>query len=116
MADVSNGGRIVPIVTPTPTVEVQEQETPPSESPQPQEEEQELKKLGKRQQPRRKTRKNSIFEDAEVLEIPCLNELGLYALPTEGDGKPTLHLLFFVLFIQLFASNRCGLICHANFL
>jgi len=91
MADVSNGGRIVPIVTPTPTVEVQvqQQETPPNES-QPQEQ-QEQKKLEKRQQPKKKTRKNSIFEDAEVLEIPCLNELGLYALPTEGDGKPTLH-------------------------
>lgn len=94
MADVSNGGRIVPIVTPTPTptVEVQvQQETPPSESPKPQEEAQEQAKPEKRQQPKRKTRKNSIFEDAEVLEIPCLNDLGLYALPTEGDGKPALH-------------------------
>ncbi|BCR88563.1 OTU domain-containing protein [Aspergillus chevalieri] len=104
MADVSNGGRIVPIVTPTPTVEVQEQETPPSESPQPQEEEQELKKLGKRQQPRRKTRKNSIFEDAEVLEIPCLNELGLYALPTEGDG----NCLYYALSDQLYGDFTHG--------
>lgn len=40
------------------------------------------------QQPKASKRtRNKLFEEAECLEIPCLNQLGLYALPTEGDGN-----------------------------
>ena len=58
-----NGGRIVPIV----------------------------EELPRRTSPRQK--RHNVFEEPEYLEIPCLNDMGLYALPTEGDGKfPALSL------------------------
>ena len=94
MADASNRGRIVPIVMPP-------QQQPhsfsswssedSSQSCQQNQHEQQQKTSQKPEQqptqvPNKKTR-NKILEAAECLEIPCLNELGLYALPTEGDGN-----------------------------
>lgn len=62
MANGTNGGRIVPIVSPPQS----SKELPPRAS---------------------KSKRNKLFAEPECLEIPCLNELGLYALPTEGDGN-----------------------------
>lgn len=86
MADVSNGGRIVPIVTPDqPLPRVQEiQQINENAKEQQSEQQQE-----QQQQPKARKTRNKLLETAEVLEIPCLNELRLYALPTEGDGKQT---------------------------
>lgn len=82
MADASNGGgRIVPVVRPE---EDAPQSCPPPTAPlqRPQQESQDM------QQPKASKRtRNKLFEEAECLEIPCLNQLGLYALPTEGDGN-----------------------------
>ncbi|PWY96604.1 OTU-like cysteine protease [Aspergillus sclerotioniger CBS 115572] len=90
MADVPNGGRIVPIVTTarqhyssSPTNEVMVK-TPQQPS--------EKVKLP------RNTRSKTM--EAETLEIPCLNELGLYALPTEGDG----NCLYYALSDQLYGD------------
>lgn len=62
MANATSGGRIVPIVT------------RPQSSP-------DLPRGAS------KSKRNKLLAERECLEIPCLNELGLYALPTEGDGK-----------------------------
>ena len=77
MADAPNGGRIVPIVTTarqhyssSPTDESMAKTTPQTSQ--------------KTKMPRNARNKNA---EAETLEIPCLNALGLYALPTEGDGN-----------------------------
>lgn len=81
MADASNGGgRIVPIVRPEEDALQPCPQPPPSQKSQ-----QEPQGL---QQPKAsKKMRNKLFETAESLEIPCLNQLGLYALPTEGDGN-----------------------------
>ncbi|GCB26883.1 OTU domain-containing protein DDB_G0284757 [Aspergillus awamori] len=77
MADAPNGGRIVPIVTTarqhyssSPTDESMAKTTPQTSQ--------------KTKMPRNARNKTA---EAETLEIPCLNALGLYALPTEGDGN-----------------------------
>lgn len=77
MADVPNGGRIVPIVT---TARQHYSSSPTNEA-----------MANAPQQPSEKVKlprnTRSKTMEAETLEIPCLNELGLYALPTEGDGN-----------------------------
>ena len=96
MADASNRGRIVPIVMPP---QQQQQHHHSSSSSSSEDSSQSFQQKQKQQQktsqkpenqptqvPSKKTR-NKILETAECLEIPCLNELGLYALPTEGDGN-----------------------------
>ncbi|RAK79928.1 OTU domain-containing protein [Aspergillus fijiensis CBS 313.89] len=90
MADVPNGGRIVPIVaaprqhySSTPAVESV------GDQPQPQ---------PRPSKSSRSTRQKAA--EAECLEIPCLNELGLYALPTEGDG----NCLYYALSDQLYGD------------
>ncbi|KAL3464290.1 hypothetical protein BJX64DRAFT_100751 [Aspergillus heterothallicus] len=86
MADVQKGGRIVPIIAPHPhslsngslVNEVKHVKQQPDEPPQD-------------SQPRGpRTRRGKI--DTECLELPCLSQLGLYALPTEGDGNVSLSL------------------------
>lgn len=42
----------------------------------------------KQQQPRASRAKSL---EAETLKLPCLEELGLYALPTKGDGMSYLR-------------------------
>lgn len=94
MADASNGGsgRIVPIIMPRSNpdpmpLSVNEVEVNGSETePQQQQEEELLQQSNKAASGRKLTRNNGVMAEAESLEIPCLNELGLYALPTEGDG------------------------------
>ncbi|PYH91762.1 hypothetical protein BO71DRAFT_384876 [Aspergillus ellipticus CBS 707.79] len=76
MADVQNGGRIVPIVA-TPR---QHSSSPADDS------------ISKQHQPQSDDMKSnrkprSKPAETESLELPCLKELGLYALPTEGDGN-----------------------------
>lgn len=95
MVDALNGGsgRIVPIVLPR---QHSTQSNPDEMSSGPEqfesnvdehnsvEQEQTEQQSTKVVAAGRKTRSGA--ETTECLEIPCLNELGLYALPTEGDG------------------------------
>ncbi|KAI9928341.1 hypothetical protein MW887_002379 [Aspergillus wentii] len=83
MADVSKAGRIVPIVTPRQHYS----NIPPEEAPVQQQPQKQLPQLQNQPRPPRNNTRNSKSAEAECLEIPCLNELGLYALPTEGDGN-----------------------------
>lgn len=67
MADgTEGGGRIVPIVS-------RSQSSPKAPEA-----------VSKRT---RKGKRNGLFSEPECLHIPCLDDLGLYALPTEGDGN-----------------------------
>lgn len=98
MADASNGGsgRIVPIIMPRSNpdpmplsvneVEVNGSETEPQQQQEEELQKQELLQQSNKAASGRKPTRNGIMAEAESLEIPCLNELGLYALPTEGDG------------------------------
>ncbi|OOF94602.1 hypothetical protein ASPCADRAFT_208246 [Aspergillus carbonarius ITEM 5010] len=90
MADVPNGGRIVPIVT---TARQHYSSSPTNEA-----------MANAPQQPSEKVKlprnTRSKTMEAETLEIPCLNELGLYALPTEGDG----NCLYYALSDQLYGD------------
>jgi hypothetical protein len=99
MSLLANGGRIVPILA------AHEQHHPDStlntdllaEYPLPQttgqisllDQQQNAPPI--RQDPSPTRHKKSI--DLESLEMPCLKEHGLFALPTEGDGKINLQFL-----------------------
>ncbi|RAL14055.1 OTU domain-containing protein [Aspergillus homomorphus CBS 101889] len=90
MADVPNGGRIVPIIA----APRQHYSSSPAD---------EL--VNTQPLPQSKTSKSSRSTriktaEAECLEIPCLNELGLYALPTEGDG----NCLYYALSDQMYGD------------
>ncbi|KAL2853276.1 hypothetical protein BJY01DRAFT_232357 [Aspergillus pseudoustus] len=94
MADVQKGGRIVPIIAPHPhslshgslVNEVKHEKQQPKE----------LSQDSQSREPR--NRRSKI--DTECLELPCLNQLGLYALPTEGDG----NCLYYALSDQLYGD------------
>jgi hypothetical protein len=75
MSHLTHGGRIVPILT---GHEHQVQEELPQTADPLQDQQAEL--LAKTQQ-------NNSTMDHASLEMPCLKERGLFALPTEGDGK-----------------------------
>ncbi|CBF90043.1 predicted protein [Aspergillus nidulans FGSC A4] len=95
MADVPKGGRIVPIIAPRhndhPEGSLQaindpKHEKPPEQGPQ---------------ESRRRGPKNTRSKaDTECLELPSLTQLGLYALPTEGDG----NCLYYALSDQLYGD------------
>ncbi|KAJ0425600.1 hypothetical protein BJY00DRAFT_183651 [Aspergillus carlsbadensis] len=94
MADVQKGGRIVPIIAPhhhglsdgSLVNEIKHEKQQPEE-------------LSQDSQPREsKNRRGKI--DTECLELPCLSQLGLYALPTEGDG----NCLYYALSDQLYGD------------
>ncbi|KAE8351525.1 hypothetical protein BDV28DRAFT_158654 [Aspergillus coremiiformis] len=120
MTDVPTGGRIVPVVKAhqhyysiSPADEVVAIQHQPAQQlttqpPQPQQEqEQEEDSDGRsdqKTQPQsqakssRSTRSKNV--ETESLELPCLNKLGLYALPTEGDG----NCLYYALSDQLYGD------------
>ncbi|KAL4979562.1 hypothetical protein BDW66DRAFT_104320 [Aspergillus desertorum] len=97
MADVPKGGRIVPIIAPRhhshPERSLQaindidpKHEKPSEQGPQ---------------ECRRRGLKNTRSKaDTECLKLPSLTELGLYALPTEGDG----NCLYYALSDQLYGD------------
>lgn len=106
MADASNGGsgRIVPIVMPHSNPDEMPHSVTEGGSPQQFEatvDEKDQQPTNKAASGRKSTRNGTA--EAECLEIPCLNELGLYALPTEGDGTilPPLSRVFFACTIYL---------------
>lgn len=90
MSLLANGGRIVPILA------AHEQHPPDStlntdilgQYPLPQIIER-PPLLDQRQDASAIRHKNSL--DLKPLEMPCLRERGLFALPTEGDGKTNTH-------------------------
>ncbi|KAL2796332.1 hypothetical protein BJX66DRAFT_139923 [Aspergillus keveii] len=94
MADVQKGGRIVPIIAPHPhslsdgslVNEIKHRKQQPEE----------LLQDSRPREP--KNRRGKI--DTECLELPCLSQLGLYALPTEGDG----NCLYYALSDQLYGD------------
>ncbi|RAL06144.1 OTU domain-containing protein [Aspergillus ibericus CBS 121593] len=90
MADVPNGGRIVPIVA---TARQHYSGSSTNEV---------MDKAHQQPSEKLKASRNSRSKimEAETLEIPCLNELGLYALPTEGDG----NCLYYALSDQLYGD------------
>ncbi|KAL4821377.1 hypothetical protein BDW67DRAFT_48391 [Aspergillus spinulosporus] len=95
MADVPKGGRIVPIIAPRdndhPEGSLQAINDPKHEKP-PEQGPQESRRRGPKH-PRSKA-------DTECLELPSLTQLGLYALPTEGDG----NCLYYALSDQLYGD------------
>ncbi|KAI9376409.1 hypothetical protein BJX61DRAFT_530949 [Aspergillus egyptiacus] len=94
MAEVQKGARIVPIVAPhhgsLPDASLTQE---------PKHEQQQLAQRPPEFRPRgpRNTRSKI---DTECLELPCLTQLGLYALPTEGDG----NCLYYALSDQLYGD------------
>ncbi|KAL2862331.1 OTU domain-containing protein [Aspergillus lucknowensis] len=94
MADVPKVGRIVPIIAPphhdfadgSLISDIKHEKQQPEELPQ-----------DPRAQESRNTRSKL---DTECLELPCLSQLGLYALPTEGDG----NCLYYALSDQLYGD------------
>ncbi|OGE48285.1 hypothetical protein PENARI_c030G03835 [Penicillium arizonense] len=93
MSHLTHGGRIVPILT---GHEHQVQEELPQTADPLQDQQAEL--LAKTQQ-------NNSTMDHASLEMPCLKERGLFALPTEGDG----NCLYYSLSDQLY-----GITHHAD--
>lgn len=81
MADVPNGGRIVPIVSPA----RQQHQMYSLPSPPAEPDDQPRHSQLSQSLPTSSTRPKP--DDPACLKLPCLTELGLYALPTEGDGK-----------------------------
>ncbi|KAL4887591.1 hypothetical protein BJY04DRAFT_4760 [Aspergillus karnatakaensis] len=101
MADVLKTGRIVPIIAPhhhSPSEGSLVNDPNPTKEPPEQ--------LSQDSLPRgpRTTRKKV---DTECLELACLTQLGLYALPTEGDG----NCLYYALSDQLFGDFN-----HADYI
>lgn len=89
MSLLTHGGRIVPILT------GHEQPPPFSTTPetdllesQPLSPINDVPLLLEQQEETLAMRQNKAM-DQESLEMPCLEERGLFALPTEGDGKLT---------------------------
>ncbi|KAE8146402.1 hypothetical protein BDV25DRAFT_162581 [Aspergillus avenaceus] len=109
MTDVPTGGRIVPVVearqhysissADEATVDHQHQ---PVQAQIPQSQPQQQGNQIPRHQSQSKSTKSTRSKNAETecLELPCLNKLGLYALPTEGDG----NCLYYALSDQLFGD------------
>ncbi|KAA8652472.1 hypothetical protein EYZ11_009266 [Aspergillus tanneri] len=93
MADLPNGGRIVPIVSPA---RQRYALTPPDDEVEVKDSQQ-LPQLSE-SRPSKHTRSKTV--ETECLELPCLTELGLYALPTEGDG----NCLYYALSDQLYGD------------
>ncbi|KAL4753714.1 hypothetical protein BDW72DRAFT_168480 [Aspergillus terricola var. indicus] len=95
MADVPKGGRIVPIIAPRhndhPEGSLQAINDPKHEKPQEQ---------GPQESRRRGPKHTRSKADTECLELPSLTQLGLYALPTEGDG----NCLYYALSDQLYGD------------
>ncbi|GAB1204675.1 hypothetical protein APSETT445_003338 [Aspergillus pseudonomiae] len=102
MTDVPTGGRIVPVVEAhqhysiRPADEAVAEQRPPTQQlparpPQPQQEDDSDGRSSQKLPPQSqvKSSKNTRSKNAETecLELPCLSKLGLYALPTEGDGN-----------------------------
>lgn len=109
MTDVPTGGRIVPVIEAhqhysiSPADEAVADQHPPTQQlttqpPQPQQEEdsdgRSSQKLPSQSQAKSSKSTRSKNAETECLELPCLSKLGLYALPTEGDGKTSLPLDF----------------------
>ncbi|KAL4931599.1 OTU domain-containing protein [Aspergillus undulatus] len=94
MADVSKGGRIVPIIAPHHDghTEASLINEPKLEKPQPEQAPEDT-------QPR-ESKNTRGKTDTECLELPSLTQLGLYALPTEGDG----NCLYYALSDQLYGD------------
>lgn len=76
MADVPKYGRIVPIIAP------HRNPSPVSDSKNEQDQPQQLPQVSRSRGPGNTRSKT----EAESLELSSLTQLGLYALPTEGDG------------------------------
>ncbi|KAL4733509.1 hypothetical protein BDV11DRAFT_213769 [Aspergillus similis] len=95
MADVPKGGRIVPIIAPRhndhPEGSLQGINEPKHEKPLEQ---------GPQESRRRGLKHTRNKADTECLELPSLTQLGLYALPTEGDG----NCLYYALSDQLYGD------------
>ncbi|KAB8257301.1 hypothetical protein BDV32DRAFT_127595 [Aspergillus pseudonomiae] len=102
MTDVPTGGRIVPVVEAhqhysiRPADEAVAEQRPPTQQlpahpPQPHQEDDSDGRSSQKLPPQSqvKSSKNTRSKNAETecLELPCLSKLGLYALPTEGDGN-----------------------------
>ncbi|PLB47220.1 hypothetical protein P170DRAFT_448875 [Aspergillus steynii IBT 23096] len=87
MADVPNGGRIVPIVSPARQQQLYALPSPPAEP---------ADDLPQSLPPSTRPKP----DDPACLKLPCLTELGLYALPTEGDG----NCLYYALSDQLYGD------------
>ena len=109
MTDVPTGGRIVPVVEAhqhysiRPADEAVAEQRPPTQQlpahpPQPHQEDDSDGRSSQKLPPQSqvKSSKNTRSKNAETecLELPCLSKLGLYALPTEGDGNSSLPLDF----------------------
>ncbi|KKK22962.1 hypothetical protein P175DRAFT_077714 [Aspergillus ochraceoroseus IBT 24754] len=95
MADVPQGGRIVPIIAP-------HQHGPPDASfiSNPEHHQEQPEQFPQLTQSRRSRYTRVKAAETECLELECLNELGLYALPTEGDG----NCLYYALSDQLYGD------------
>ncbi|RDW62888.1 OTU domain-containing protein [Aspergillus mulundensis] len=95
MADVPKGGRIVPIIAPHQQSHsdgsLQAINDPKHEKPPEQ---------GSQDSQRQGTKNTRIKVETETLELPSLSRLGLYALPTEGDG----NCLYYALSDQLYGD------------
>jgi hypothetical protein len=77
MSHLTHGGRIVPILTTGHEHQVKD-ELPQTADPL----------LDQQAELSAKTHQNNTTTmDHASLEMPCLKERGLFALPTEGDGK-----------------------------
>lgn len=98
MADVHNGGRIVPVMA----TRQPYSNTPPSSSDEATSEQssQETPQVLPQDRPQSRSSRTTRAKqtETECLELPCLKKLGLYALPTEGDGTSFLPLAFKTLY------------------
>ncbi|KAL5357254.1 hypothetical protein BJX96DRAFT_144148 [Aspergillus floccosus] len=87
MADVHNGGRIVPVMA----TRQPYSNTPPSSSDEATSEQSSQETPQMLSEDRPQSRSSRITRtkqtETECLELPCLKKLSLYALPTEGDGN-----------------------------
>ncbi|KAF9894671.1 hypothetical protein FE257_006561 [Aspergillus nanangensis] len=98
MADVQNGGRIVPLVT----APQHYSGSAPSHEPLIRQHPQQMAPVPPRELSQSSSSRNtrSKIVETECLELPCLKKLSLYALPTEGDG----NCLYYALSDQLYGD------------
>ncbi|KAE8391949.1 hypothetical protein BDV23DRAFT_152354 [Aspergillus alliaceus] len=115
MTDVPTGGRIVPVVEAHQHYSISPADEAVADQPRslqlfttqppqlPQEEDSDEpsdQKLPPHSQAKSSKTTRSKNAETECLELPCLNKLGLYALPTEGDG----NCLYYALSDQLYGD------------
>lgn len=93
MATLTHGGRIVPILTGHEQHQQQLGSTTPSldllDDNSPRVAIDDFPLLDQRVESENMLQNKAL--DLTCLEMPCLKERGLFALPTEGDGKPNNH-------------------------